>query len=106
MDRFFGQSLNRPGDGEPALAAAFRRRPRAHTKRFRNQWGPALSSRTAGLSGHSICGEKVEHEGDAQDDAPLQHLPSVYREPLTARVCGDRPEKPTAVAHELDSVGG
>ena len=85
MDRLAGESADRARDGESPVAASLRRRHRADAERFRNQRRPAFASRAARLSRHAVCREEVEHEGDAQDDAALEHLSPVDRESRAAK---------------------
>ena len=93
--------LDRPGDGQPALARAFRPGDRLHARRLRHPGGLAQPPRTARLAGHRIRRPGLEPEGHAPPDGDERDLPPVEHAAGEdpggrPRQCPVRPDAPAA----------
>ena len=119
-----GESADRARDGEPHLAASFRRRHRAHAEQFRQDGRAPVASGTARLAGSRVRRARLEHQGDAPADDEFAGVPDgerrhrrqpgdrsenrlFWRMPRAAAGGGDHPRPDLAVAGTLDrTVGG
>jgi len=81
MDGESGQSADGPRDGQPHLAAPFRRRHCPHPVRLRPERRPAHAPGAARLACVALHRKEVEHQGDAPADADLERLSAVDAAP-------------------------
>src|SRR5262249_49369239 len=71
MGGLAGKPADRARDGEPAVAASFRRRHCAHAEQLRQTRRASVASGIAGLAGRSLSKRRLEHEVDAPPDDEL-----------------------------------
>ena len=91
-----GQPADGPRDGQPPLAAPFRRRHRRHAERLRRHGRAADAPGTARLAGGGVRGERLEPQAHAPADGAVGGVPPGFAGRSEGRRAARRRWKRTA----------